>query len=84
MKVVALAGGIGAGKFLRGLVAVVAPQDVTAIVNTGDDVEVHGLRVCPDLDSVTYWLGDVADRDRGWGRRGETFRTLNELRRFDG
>lgn len=83
MKVVALAGGVGAGKFLRGLVRVVAPRDVTAIVNTGDDVVVHGLRVCPDLDSVTYWLGDVADRERGWGRRDETFRTLDELRRFD-
>lgn len=83
MNVVALAGGIGAGKFLRGLVGVVTPRDVTAIVNTGDDVDVHGLRVCPDLDSVTYWLGDVADRERGWGRRGETFRTLEELGRFD-
>ena len=83
MKVVALAGGVGAGKFLRGLVRAVRPEDVTVIVNTGDDVEVHGLRVCPDLDSVTYWLGDVADRGRGWGRRDETFRTLEELRTFD-
>ena len=57
-------------------------MDVTVIVNTGDDIDVHGLRVCPDLDSVTYWLGDVADRERGWGRRGETFRTLEELRSF--
>jgi LPPG:FO 2-phospho-L-lactate transferase len=83
VKVVALAGGVGAGKFLRGLVGVVPPRDVTAVVNTGDDLEVHGLRVCPDLDSVTYWLGDVADRERGWGRRGETFRTLEELGRFE-
>jgi LPPG:FO 2-phospho-L-lactate transferase len=82
VKVVALAGGVGAGKFLRGLVRVVAPSDVTVIVNTGDDLDVHGLRVCPDLDSVTYWLGDVADRERGWGRRDETFRTLEELRTF--
>jgi LPPG:FO 2-phospho-L-lactate transferase len=81
--VVALAGGVGAGRFLRGLVRVVAPADLTVVVNTGDDLDVHGLRVCPDLDSVTYWLGDVADRERGWGRRGETFRTLEELRRFD-
>jgi LPPG:FO 2-phospho-L-lactate transferase len=60
----------------------VPPTDVTVIVNTGDDLDVHGLRVCPDLDSVTYWLGDVADRERGWGRRDETFRTLGELRTF--
>jgi LPPG:FO 2-phospho-L-lactate transferase len=83
VDVVALAGGVGAGRFLRGLVRVVAPADLTVVVNTGDDLDVHGLRVCPDLDSVTYWLGDVADRERGWGRRGETFRTLEELRRFD-
>ena len=82
MKVVALAGGVGAGKFLRGLVRAVPPSDVTVIVNTGDDLDVHGLRVCPDLDSVAYWLGDVADRERGWGRRDETFRTLEELRTF--
>ena len=82
MKVVALAGGVGAGKFLRGLARAVPPTDVYVVVNTGDDLDVHGLRVCPDLDSVTYWLGDVADRERGWGRRGETFRTLEELRTF--
>lgn len=83
MKVVALAGGVGAGKFLRGLVRVVAPVDVTVIVNTGDDIVVHGLHVSPDLDSVTYWLGGVADRERGWGREGETFRATGELRRFE-
>jgi LPPG:FO 2-phospho-L-lactate transferase len=55
---------------------------VTVIVNTGDDIRVHGLHVSPDLDSVTYWLGGVADRDRGWGRAGETFRTTEELRTF--
>jgi len=83
VKVVALAGGVGAGKFLRGLVRAVPPVDVTAVVNTGDDLDMHGLRVCPDLDSVTYWLGDAFDRERGWGRRGETFRATEELRRFD-
>ena len=83
MRVTALAGGIGAGKFLRGLVRVVGGEHVTAIVNTADDVEMHGLHVSPDLDSVTYWLGDVFDRERGWGRRGETFRATEELRRFD-
>jgi LPPG:FO 2-phospho-L-lactate transferase len=83
MKVVALAGGIGGGKFLRGLVRAVPARDVTAIVNTGDDIWMHGLRVCPDLDSVTYWLGDEFDRERGWGRRDESFRATDELRRFD-
>ncbi|HEV8564873.1 MAG TPA: 2-phospho-L-lactate transferase [Actinomycetota bacterium] len=82
MKIAALAGGIGAGKFLRGLVRAVPPENVTVIVNTGDDVRMHGLQVCPDLDSVTYWLGDVFDRERGWGRRGETFRATEELRAF--
>jgi LPPG:FO 2-phospho-L-lactate transferase len=83
MRVTALAGGIGAGKFLRGLVRVVAPEAVAVIVNTGDDITMHGLHVSPDLDSVTYWLGDVFDRERGWGRRDETFRATEELRSFD-
>lgn len=82
MRVTALAGGIGAGKFLRGLVRVVPATDVTVVVNTGDDIVMHGLHVSPDLDSVTYWLGDAFDRERGWGRRGETFRATEELRSF--
>jgi LPPG:FO 2-phospho-L-lactate transferase len=83
MRVAALAGGVGAGKFLRGLVLAVPPADVTVIVNTADDISMHGLHVSPDLDSVTYWLGDVSDRERGWGRQGETFRATEELRAFD-
>ncbi|HJY32570.1 MAG TPA: 2-phospho-L-lactate transferase [Actinomycetota bacterium] len=83
MRVTALAGGIGAGKFLRGLVRAVVPEAVTVIANTGDDITMHGLHVSPDLDSVTYWLGDVFDRERGWGRRDETFRATEELRSFD-
>ncbi len=83
MRVTALAGGVGAGKLLRGLVRVVAPNEVAVVVNTGDDVVMHGLRVCPDLDSVTYWLGDAFDRERGWGRRDESFRATEELRAFD-
>src|SRR6185503_21684 len=82
VKIAALAGGVGAGKFLRGLVRVVPPEDLTVVVNTGDDILVHGLHVSPDLDSVTYWLAGVADRDRGWGRAGETFRSTEELRRL--
>jgi len=83
VDVAALAGGVGAGKFLRGLARAVGEPGVTAIVNTADDIVMHGLHVSPDLDSVTYWLGDVHDRDRGWGRRGDTFRATEELRRFD-
>jgi LPPG:FO 2-phospho-L-lactate transferase len=83
MRLTALAGGIGAGKFLRGLLRIVKPEDVTVIVNTGDDVQMHGLHVSPDLDSVTYWLAGVMDRERGWGRRAETFRTTEELGRFE-
>jgi LPPG:FO 2-phospho-L-lactate transferase len=82
MKVVALAGGIGAGKFLRGLARVVAGDQLTVVINVADDVRIHSLHVSPDPDSVTYWLGDVFDRERGWGRRDETFRTAAELRSF--
>ena len=70
-------------KFLRGLVRAAPDADLTAVVNTGDDIDVHGLRVCPHLDSVTYWLGDAFDRGRGWGRRDESFRATEELRTFD-
>jgi LPPG:FO 2-phospho-L-lactate transferase len=83
MRVTALAGGIGAGKFLRGLTRVVPGDDLTVVVNVADDLEVHGLHVSPDPDSVTYWLGDAFDRERGWGRRGETFRANEELSVFD-
>ncbi|HJV04486.1 MAG TPA: 2-phospho-L-lactate transferase [Actinomycetota bacterium] len=84
MSVVALAGGIGAGKFLRGLVRMIPPAEITVVVNTADDLTLHGLRICPDLDSVMYWLAGVSDRERGWGRAGETFRTLDEVRRLGG
>jgi LPPG:FO 2-phospho-L-lactate transferase len=77
--IAALAGGVGAGKFLRGLTRVVDPEDITVIVNTGDDVILHGLHISPDIDSVIYWLAGVADRDRGWGRAGESFRAMEAL-----
>ncbi|HSL10235.1 MAG TPA: 2-phospho-L-lactate transferase [Actinomycetota bacterium] len=80
--VTAIAGGIGAGKFLRGLERVVPGDALTVVVNVADDVEIHGLHVSPDPDSVIYWLGDAFDRERGWGRRGETFRATEELRAF--
>jgi LPPG:FO 2-phospho-L-lactate transferase len=84
MKVVALAGGVGAGKFLRGLTRAVEPGDVTVIVNTGDDLTLHGLHISPDIDSILYWLAGIADRERGWGRERESARVLEEVRRLGG
>jgi LPPG:FO 2-phospho-L-lactate transferase len=78
----ALAGGVGAARFLCGLVDVVAPADVTAIVNTGDDDEFHGLWVCPDLDSVTYALAGANNPETGWGLVGETFAAMDALERY--
>src|ERR1700716_1212291 len=71
--VVVLAGGVGAARFLRGLVRVVAPEEIVIIGNTGDDMWWHGLYIAPDLDTVTYWLAGLADEARGWGIRGDTF-----------
>src|SRR2546421_10030707 len=68
MRIVVLAGGIGGARFLTGVRATGA--EVTAVVNVGDDVTLHGLRICPDLDSVMYTLGGGADAERGWGRAG--------------
>ncbi len=79
MKVTALAGGTGAAKLLRGLAACLAPRDLTVIGNTGDDAEVWGLHVSPDLDTVTYALAGVLDVTRGWGRADETFRCLETM-----
>jgi LPPG:FO 2-phospho-L-lactate transferase len=78
----ALAGGVGAARFLCGLVDVVAPEDVTVVVNTGDDDEFHGLWVCPDLDSVTYALAGANNPETGWGLAGETFDTMDALARY--
>jgi LPPG:FO 2-phospho-L-lactate transferase len=78
----ALAGGVGAARFLRGLVQVVPPGEVTVVVNTGDDDHFHGLLVCPDLDSVTYTLAGAANPETGWGLAGETFACMDALDRF--
>jgi len=77
-----LAGGVGAARFLRGLVDAVDPARVTAIVNTADDTVLHGLAISPDLDTVVYTLADAIDRDRGWGLRDETWRAMESLARF--
>ena len=75
----ALAGGIGAARFLDGLTRVVPPGRVFIIGNTGDDAEMHGLHISPDLDTVTYTLAGLSDPVRGWGLRGDTFRCLESL-----
>jgi len=76
--IVVLAGGIGAARFLRGLLAVTS-DEVAVVGNTGDDITLHGLRVCPDLDTVTYTLGGGVHEEQGWGRADETFRVAGEL-----
>ncbi len=78
----ALAGGIGAARFLRGLVRVTDPDRLVVIVNTADDETFHGLHVSPDLDSVTYTLAGAEEPERGWGLAGETFRALEGLERY--
>lgn len=79
---VSLAGGVGAARFLAGLVRVVPPEDLVVVGNTGDDDEFHGLLVCPDLDSVTYTLAGASNRELGWGLAGETFACLDALDRY--
>jgi LPPG:FO 2-phospho-L-lactate transferase len=82
--ITAIAGGVGAAKLLRGLVPAVAPKQVTAVVNTGDDTVVHGLYVCPDLDTVSYTLSGRADDERGWGLAGETWGAMDALEDLGG
>ena len=81
-KVTCLAGGVGAARFLQGLVRIVPEEKVTVIVNTGDDIELYGLHISPDIDIVTYTLAEVVDEEKGWGRKGDTFRCLEMLRRY--
>ena len=80
--VVALAGGVGAARFLRGLVRVVPPRDVVAIVNTGDDRSFYGVHVSPDLDIVTYTLAGRVDPEKGYGLAGDSFAVVDALARF--
>ncbi|MDA8061743.1 MAG: 2-phospho-L-lactate transferase [Actinomycetota bacterium] len=78
--ITAIAGGVGGSRMLRALTGVVPPERVTAVVNTGDDVVLHGLHVSPDLDTVVYTLGGAANPETGWGRAGETWEAMGELR----
>ncbi|MGS2588328.1 2-phospho-L-lactate transferase [Streptomyces hebeiensis] len=79
MRIVVLAGGIGGARFLRGLKRAAPDADVTVIGNTGDDIHLFGLKVCPDLDTVMYTLGGGIDEEQGWGRTDETFQVKAEL-----
>jgi len=81
-RIAVLCGGVGAARFLSGLVEVVEPAGVTAIVNVADDDEFHGLHVSPDIDTVLYTLAGLVDETQGWGRRDETFHAQEELLRF--
>jgi LPPG:FO 2-phospho-L-lactate transferase len=84
LKAAVLSGGVGGARFLRGLVDAIDPAGVTAIVNVGDDLEVLGLSVSPDLDSVLYALAGLADEERGWGRADETWNALDAAAAFGG
>ena len=80
--ITALAGGVGAARFLQGLVKVVPQKEITVVVNTGDDIELYGLHISPDLDIIMYTLAGIVDEEKGWGIRGDTFRCLEMLRRY--
>jgi len=77
-----LAGGTGAAKFLRGMVQVVPPEDIHVIVNVGDDLDIWGLHISPDIDSIAYGLAGKLDAVRGWGLAGEAFRCLEEMEAY--
>ncbi len=80
--ITALAGGVGAARFLQGLVKVVPERAITVVGNTGDDIELHGLHISPDLDIIMYTLAGIVDEEKGWGVRGDTFHCIDMLRRY--
>jgi LPPG:FO 2-phospho-L-lactate transferase len=82
--ILVLAGGVGAARFIEGLVQVVPPESITAVVNTGDDMELHGLKISPDLDIVTCTLADLIDREQGWGIIGDTDDCMSWLVKLGG
>jgi LPPG:FO 2-phospho-L-lactate transferase len=81
-KIVCLAGGVGAAKFLQGLAKVIPPENITVVVNTGDDIELHGLHVSPDIDIIMYTLAGIVDETKGWGIQEDTFNCLAMLQRL--
>jgi LPPG:FO 2-phospho-L-lactate transferase len=80
--ITALAGGVGAARFLTGLLKIVKEEDVSVIVNTGDDIEMFGLHISPDIDIVAYTLAGIVDEERGWGIKGDTFQGLEMLKKL--
>jgi len=82
IPIVALAGGVGGAKLVQGLASVLPAQDLTVVVNTGDDEVFHGLYISPDLDTVMYSLAGLANRETGWGVAGDTFSALGMLKRY--
>ncbi len=80
--ITALAGGVGAARFLEGLIRIIPQEELTIIVNTGDDIELHGLHISPDIDIITYTLAGVVDDEKGWGIKGDTFHCLEALERL--
>src|SRR5438067_9657193 len=81
-RIVALAGGVGGAKLAEGLYRVLPPEGLSVVVNTADDLDLHGLRVCPDLDTVLYTLAGLADPTQGWGIAGGTVCALDQLGRY--
>jgi LPPG:FO 2-phospho-L-lactate transferase len=84
LKIVALAGGVGGAKLAHGLAQILPPEDLTVIVNTGDDFEHYGLYICPDLDTVCYTLAGLANAETGWGRAAETWNVIENAKRLGG
>jgi LPPG:FO 2-phospho-L-lactate transferase len=84
MKIVALAGGVGGAKLAHGLAQILAPEDLTIIVNTADDFEHYGLTICPDLDTVCYTLAGLSNPDTGWGRTGDTWQAIGNAVQLGG
>src|SRR3972149_1297683 len=79
MRIVALSGGVGGAKLVDGLASILLPENLAAVVNTGDDFDHRGRRICPDLDSVLYALAGLENPQTGWGRADETWRFLETL-----
>ncbi len=80
--ITALAGGVGAARFLTGLVQLVEPEDLAVVVNTGDDIELFGLHISPDIDIIAYTLAGIVNEDKGWGIKGDTFHCLEMLKKY--
>ncbi len=81
--ITALAGGVGAARFLSGLVKLVDQKDLSVIVNTGDDIELYGMHISPDVDIIAYTLAGIVDEEKGWGIKGDTFQFLDALKKFN-